>query len=117
MNLPWDTALLQKRDPGKRQPVPITNVFFSEESTICQLLIVVVYAVHLATSKLTLLLQNVLQPYSNSLLKGRAGHLAQCQQNETNQIAFCGSLTRLQAMDIDPKLRPTLRQAVSIQEF
>lgn len=79
MNSPWDTALVQIRDPGKRQPVPSTNVFFSEETTVCQLLIVVVYAVHLGTSKLTLFLQNVLQPSSISVLEGRVGHLTQCQ--------------------------------------
>jgi hypothetical protein len=71
VNSPWDTALVQIRDPGKRQPVPAANVFFTEETTVCQLLIVVhvVYAVHLGTSKLTLFLQNVLQPSSISLLE------------------------------------------------
>jgi hypothetical protein len=97
VNSPWDTALVQTRDPGKRQPVFAINVFLSEEMTVCQLLIVVhvVYAVHLGTSKLTLFLQNVSQRSSISLLEGGVGHLAQSQENETNEIGCCGSLTRL----------------------
>jgi hypothetical protein len=114
VNSPWNTALVQIRDPSKRQPIRSTNEFFSEETPVCQLLVVVVYAVHLGTSKLTLFLQNVLQPSSISELEGRVGHLAPCQQNETNEIVCRGPLTRLQAMDIDPpkhnlffNLRPT----------
>lgn len=78
-NSPRDRALVQIRDPGKRQPVPVAIVFFSEETTVCKLLIVhVVYTVHLGTSKLTLFLQNALQPSSISLQEG-GGHLAQYQ--------------------------------------
>jgi len=54
---PWNATLVQIRYSGQWQPVTIAYVVFSNEATVCKLLVVVhvVYAVHRRAFQLTLL--------------------------------------------------------------